>query len=80
MKLLTAEIGVLRRQVEEDQDEVEELKDRVGNFKVQMQGREVHSSSCVLFRVTRHLSLPDLAYQILASLPRLFPPPVLPVS
>ena len=61
VKLLTAEIGVLHRQVEEDQDEVEELKDRVGNFKVQMQGREVCSGSCVFFfeSLDTLIGLPD---------------------
>jgi len=59
VKLLAAENCVLRRQVEEDKDEVEELKDRVGNFKVQMQGREVRSRSCIVFQ-----SHDTSAYQI----------------
>ena len=40
---LKAELQEAKRQREEDQDELEELKDRAANFKVQAQSKEVCS-------------------------------------
>ena len=52
---LKAELEVVRRQREEDRDEMEELRDRADNLKVQAQSKLVYT--CILYIYCSHYSI-----------------------